>query len=154
MRWVKRNRPPSVRSLCRVLCGCGRRLAGVVLPLGWGTSTSRLPHMVPRVPAAPNLFVHPLLLISAKSCSLPRLALRVCSTSPSSALRRLATGLLHSRLRSPPSSCLFLTFPRRPMPSAPTPPSPGLPWVYPALVCASLCFVITGASLLSLPFSG
>ena len=29
-----------------------------------------------------------LLLISAKSCSLPRLALRVCSASPSSALRR------------------------------------------------------------------
>ena len=34
-----------------------------------------------------------LLLISAKSCSLPRLALRVCSTSPPSAtLRRLAAG--------------------------------------------------------------
>ena len=33
-----------------------------------------------------------LLLIPAKSCSLPRLALRVCSASPSSALRRLATG--------------------------------------------------------------
>ena len=42
LRWVKRNRSPPVRSLCRVLCGCGRRLAGVVLPMG--TSTSRLPH--------------------------------------------------------------------------------------------------------------
>ena len=58
-------------------------------------------HMVPRVPAAPNVCVthslllissYILLLISAKSCSLPRLALRVCSASPSSALRRLATG--------------------------------------------------------------
>ena len=27
--WVNRNRAPPVRSLCRVLCGCGRRLAGV-----------------------------------------------------------------------------------------------------------------------------
>ena len=33
-RWVKRNRSPPVRSLCRVLCGCGRRLAGVVLQQG------------------------------------------------------------------------------------------------------------------------
>ena len=39
MRWVKRNRSPPLRSLCRVLCGCGRRLAGVVLP---EASTSRL----------------------------------------------------------------------------------------------------------------
>ena len=30
MRWVKRNRSPPLRSLCRVLCGCGRRLAGVI----------------------------------------------------------------------------------------------------------------------------
>ena len=48
-------------------------------------------HMVPRAPAAPNLFVHPPADLSAKSCSLPRLALRVRSASPSSALRRLAT---------------------------------------------------------------
>jgi len=34
VRWVKRNRSPPLRSLCRVLCGCGRRLAGVVLPMG------------------------------------------------------------------------------------------------------------------------
>ena len=34
VRWVKRNRSPPLRSLCRVLCGCGRRLAGVVLPVG------------------------------------------------------------------------------------------------------------------------
>ena len=68
-------------------------------------------HMVPRVPAALNLFVHPPADISAKSCSLPRLALRVCSASPSSALRRLWRRVgLHSRLRSPPSSCLFPTF--------------------------------------------
>ena len=49
-------------------------------------------HMVPRVPAALLISSYILLLISAKSCSLPRLALRVCSASPSSALRRLATG--------------------------------------------------------------
>ena len=34
VRWVKRNRSPPLRCLCRVLCGCGRRLAGVVLPMG------------------------------------------------------------------------------------------------------------------------
>ena len=39
MRWVKRNRAPPVQSLCRALCGCGRRLAGVVLPM-WGTSST------------------------------------------------------------------------------------------------------------------
>ena len=54
----KKEQVPALRSLCRVLCGCGRRLAGVVLPMG-GTSTSRLPHGPPRVPAAPNLVVHP-----------------------------------------------------------------------------------------------
>ena len=47
-----------------------------------------------------------LLLISAKSCSFPRLALRVCSASPSSALRRLVTGPPYTRVvgrgRRPP----------------------------------------------------
>ena len=28
------KKEPPLRSLCRVLCGCGRRLAGVVLPMG------------------------------------------------------------------------------------------------------------------------
>ena len=49
-------------------------------------------HMVPRVPAAPNLFVHPPADLRKVLLSLPRLALRVCCASPSSALRRLATG--------------------------------------------------------------
>ena len=49
-------------------------------------------HMVPRVSLLLLISSYILLLISAKSCSLPRLALRVCSASPSSALRRLATG--------------------------------------------------------------
>ena len=36
---------------------CGRRLAGVVLPMG-GLALAVF-HMVPRVPATLNLFVHP-----------------------------------------------------------------------------------------------
>jgi len=50
-------------------------------------------HMVPRVPAAPNLFVHPaadLRNVLLPPSSRPRL--RDCSVSPSSALRRLVTG--------------------------------------------------------------
>ena len=35
------------------------RLAGVVLPMGEGGLALAVFHMVPRVPAAPNLFVHP-----------------------------------------------------------------------------------------------
>ena len=52
-------------------------------------------HMVPLAGLGSLLLLissYILLLISAKSCSLPRLALRVCSASPSSALRRQATG--------------------------------------------------------------
>ena len=44
MKWVKRNRSPTVRSLCRVLCGCGRRLAGGVLPMGDYSTSRLLPH--------------------------------------------------------------------------------------------------------------
>ena len=40
------------------VCGCDRRLAGVVLPTDGGLALAVF-HMVPRVPAAPNLFVHP-----------------------------------------------------------------------------------------------
>ena len=46
--------------------------------------------------------------------------------------------VLHNRLRSPPSSCLFPTFPRRPMPSAPAPQSQGLPCSH---SFGSICFV-------------
>ena len=49
-------------------------------------------HMVPLGSLLLLISSYILLLISAKSCSLPRLALRVCSASPSSALRRLVTG--------------------------------------------------------------
>ena len=42
-----------------LLCGCGRRLAGVVLPMRDGGLALAVFHMVPRVPAAPNLVVHP-----------------------------------------------------------------------------------------------
>ena len=38
---------------------CGRRLAGVVLPMRDGGLALAVFHMVPRVPAAPNLVVHP-----------------------------------------------------------------------------------------------
>ena len=87
--------------------------------------------MVPRV----------LLLISAKSCSLLRLArparlLRLHIVCPASS----GDGSSISRSRSPPSSCLFPTFPRRPMPCLLRLPSPR---VCPALFCASFCFVIT-----------
>ena len=72
------------------LCVCGRRLAGVVLP-GGGLALAVF-HMVPRVPAAPDLFVHPPADLRKVLLRLPRLALRVCSASPSSALRRLTSG--------------------------------------------------------------
>ena len=39
-------------------------------------------HMVPRVPAAPNLFVHPPADLLKVLLPPPRLALRVCSASP------------------------------------------------------------------------
>ena len=85
----KKEQVPALRSLCRVLCG-------------WWSATSRgrppagglalaVFHMVPPLLLLISSYI--LLLISATSCSLPRLALRVCSTSPpSSALRRLAAG--------------------------------------------------------------
>ena len=50
MRWVKRNRSPPLRSLCRVLCGCGRRLGPGSSPPDGGlapcTLASRLPHTI------------------------------------------------------------------------------------------------------------
>ena len=71
----------------RVLCGCGRRLAGVVLPIDGGLALAVF-HMVPRVPAAPNLFVHP--PADLRNVLLPpssRPARLLPSASPSSALR-------------------------------------------------------------------
>ena len=59
----KKEQVPALRSLCRVLCGWvwsatsrGRPPDG-----GWdyGSSPLAVFHMVPRVPAAPNLVVHP-----------------------------------------------------------------------------------------------
>ena len=60
-------------------------------PPGGGLALRAVFHMVPRVPAAPNLFVHPPADLR-KVLLPPSSRLRVCSASPSSALRRLATG--------------------------------------------------------------
>ena len=84
-----------------------------------GTSTSRLPHGPSRVPAAPNLFVHPPADLRKVACS-PSLVSPCASAPPPRRLPSVSSGdgVLHSRLRSPPSlSCLFPTFPRRLMTS-------------------------------------
>ena len=85
----KKEQVPALRSLCRVLSGCGRRLAGVVLPMRDGGLALAVFHMVPRVPAAPNLVVHPpadlrniLLRPSSRPARLLRLATHiVCPAS-------------------------------------------------------------------------
>ena len=82
-----------------------------------------------KVPAAPNLFVHPpadlrKVLLPPSSRPARLLRLTVFCPAPCVVWRRV----LHSRVEvAALLSCLFPTFPRRPMPSAPTPPSPGLP---------------------------
>jgi len=85
-------------------------------------------HMVPRVPAAPNLFVHPpadLRKVLLPPSSRPARLLRLTVFWPASSGDGSSIGV--GVEVSPPSSCLFPTFPRRPMPSAPAPQSPGLP---------------------------
>jgi len=105
--------------------------------------------MVPRVPAAPNLFVHPPADLRKVLLPPSSRGLRVCSASTSSALRRLVTGPPYlvavevaalpraSSQRSLGGRCRLLRLRR--------------PRVCPALVCASFCFVTTGVSPLPSP---
>ena len=140
----KKEQVPALRSLCRVLCGCGRRLAGVVLPDG-GLALAVF-HMVPRVPAAPNLFVHSpadlrnvLLPPSSRPARLLRLTV-VCPASSGDGSSIVGRGRRPPRASSQRSlggRCRLLRLRR--------------PRVCPALDCASFCFVITGVPpLLSL----
>ena len=91
---VNRNRSPPVRSLCRVFFVGPWSAASRGRPPGGGLALAVF-HMVPRVPAAPNLFVHPPADLPSPQRPAPSLV-SPCTTAPPhrrlSALRRLVTG--------------------------------------------------------------
>ena len=103
-------------------------------------------HMVPRVPAAPNLFVHPpadlrkvLLPPSSRPARLLRLTV-FCPASSGDGSSIVGRGRRPPRASSQRSlggRCRLLRLPS--------------PRVCPALVCASFCFVLTGVSPLPSP---